>query len=1762
MSQHTLETTSYEELGKERIQTYPIDKVPSYQKHWRTHGAEEIKAYDNYWRSRRDVRWVEFPGKYTWNKHVRKLQFKDLITEILMDLEPQSTFNPADLWTRMKNAATERAVRNRSKDEKMKVILSVTREKVNLLREVAQIRNSKARGDLMAINRSISIPEARCILLAEILNLALAEYATGRQDPVACKKLIFELSWVIEGIDGRIRENSVSFLPADIRKVINASLPADIQKDTKFLNEFMSDHWRTLKASMETDSTVQFTGKNTGLIADTATGIDNVLSRAVQLRNEEPDIIRFQLLKMSDCLPPLSRFVFGHSLDPWQIQVLRWIDDGKSVVISAPTSSGKTVLSTYVAVIFKSESANAAQRAAITNMAAFDEPPPEEVFAQEVEEDMELVAESAESFLNPLIQADASMRFRYLQERKRLLAKREASPRILFVVPTEPLVWQVAAYFTKLLRSEGDVSTGVGIVTEQLTFNPSRVFGILPQIVVGTPQALESALSKPRGLSGEFEASHMAAGDVMPGGFENFDWVVYDEVHALDGEEGAALQRIIRAVNCPFLALSATIGNADELKNWFEQVRVDQTPIVQSLTVPTVESIVHETRFINLQRYLWNQDAEPLTGEDTENGKDGEGSTQKRLQEINPLAAFSDADSLIRGELHHSSLSFTSKDCVRVWDNIRNLFPLEVIAELDPNRFFEVNERITLARLKGYEDLIKATLPRLAQSHPTQMNQLLAKFQVPEPAREANICELLLELKARDMTPCLPFHLNTFEAIKLFQHILGELEWMQHAALPTYYTDRMKDHQQRSAIVAKDDKSHGGNAKEAEEAARAGEGPEQVADVDVYEPHPQFILSKNIPLSFAEMKKLVDEIERFDGFKAREKSAMKEKPGENIAIMEHPLIRGLKRGIGLFIDEISFPSYRRAVQRLASEGKLGVVISDASLAFGVNMPFRTCIFCGEMNGRLNELMAQQMSGRAGRRGLDNQGNIIYTSLRLDLLRKLMIGKISDLTGQYDPAYETLALQPILSPRHVGYARANVIGGVSLANFLQGRLDVENTLEVSKRTLLELGFITPARNSRGVVQYIPNSICQYNYQILSIMWEMRKHPYESITLGMCFNRIVEDFMTFLRELRMNEKMENAKTRNEIMEPQIHLFFVIMTQLVCRVAWRERPELSYTPVKMQEIRFFSVDSRREVYDRWTKLFAMQQGFQPPETDEDRSALSGSVTNGYEHLRDPVTPSMELDGTLLMCCLDAKYVHTLDDVHKQEMKELIWQLGCLIKIMHNCAKTNENYVRFVYFVLNNAFKKMKNLLAELVIDVVDFSDCSSYGVEHRRPRAAVVTGRPTNWNDMNGREVCEELLMRLRNGMTGAIDDSHPPKESEDWCDLRMDSWVDSMKLVLEKVPALLAAETSKYADGVVPEEVVDSLLWKLAYEYRALSRSDLPLMRLSLNISNVVFDSNNTELLTSVANALASSSFAKTKDDETVIGTAIWFCYIYHPAARAVFPTLIQLMVQEKLLGTSAILTFLDEHHILATLPMIPSTYCNFRVNSFYAEKVAQAQDAGLNVEDWEEARQHLMSYQLSWADAFKRVLEAMPVTESVEVVKRLSHPYASTLNTEADWQLLILTKNYSAKKIGEIVPLFAKIGFWDQHPYVRDSNPGLAVLATMTYYITQVVPGAVSATSMFLKFLYDSDIVDEEAIIAWHKTKFADLLPFLPSTYVTSRIPPDPANKFAKQAEVCTAKDSPVTAKQWEEVLKAANQMVDWLQQAEEDEDEEEEEEDA
>jgi len=88
--------------------------------------------------------------------------------------------------------------------------------------------------------------------------------------------------------------------------------------------------------------------------------------------------------------------------------------------------------------------------------------------------------------------------------------------------------------------------------------------------------------------------------------------------------------------------------------------------------------------------------------------------------------------------------------------------------------------------------------------------------------------------------------------------------------------------------------------------------------------------------------------------------------------------------------------YNWILQRLMSEKKLGIVISDRTLCLGIDLPIRSVALSGYKNPKYTTSDYLQMSGRAGRRGHDNQGNIIFhgVSNYLDLMK----GELPKLIG--------------------------------------------------------------------------------------------------------------------------------------------------------------------------------------------------------------------------------------------------------------------------------------------------------------------------------------------------------------------------------------------------------------------------------------------------------------------------------------------------------------------------------------------------------------------------------------------------------------------------------------------------------------------------------------------------------------------------------------------------------------------------------------------
>lgn len=88
--------------------------------------------------------------------------------------------------------------------------------------------------------------------------------------------------------------------------------------------------------------------------------------------------------------------------------------------------------------------------------------------------------------------------------------------------------------------------------------------------------------------------------------------------------------------------------------------------------------------------------------------------------------------------------------------------------------------------------------------------------------------------------------------------------------------------------------------------------------------------------------------------------------------------RFLAHGIGLHHAGL-LPKYRLLVEKLAQSGLLAIVSGTDTLGVGVNIPIRTVLFTrlckydGDKTGILSVRDFQQIAGRAGRKGFDDQG---------------------------------------------------------------------------------------------------------------------------------------------------------------------------------------------------------------------------------------------------------------------------------------------------------------------------------------------------------------------------------------------------------------------------------------------------------------------------------------------------------------------------------------------------------------------------------------------------------------------------------------------------------------------------------------------------------------------------------------------------------------------------------------------------------------------
>jgi ATP-dependent RNA helicase DOB1 len=120
----------------------------------------------------------------------------------------------------------------------------------------------------------------------------------------------------------------------------------------------------------------------------------------------------------------------------------------------------------------------------------------------------------------------------------------------------------------------------------------------------------------------------------------------------------------------------------------------------------------------------------------------------------------------------------------------------------------------------------------------------------------------------------------------------------------------------------------------------------------------------------------------------------------------------LKKGIGIHHSGL-LPIIKEVIEILFQEGLVKVLFATETFAMGLNMPARTFLFtsCEKFDGRDFRYITSgeyiQMSGRAGRRGIDEKGIVILMlekEIDLNTIKQIMSGMPDPLNSSFHLSY--------------------------------------------------------------------------------------------------------------------------------------------------------------------------------------------------------------------------------------------------------------------------------------------------------------------------------------------------------------------------------------------------------------------------------------------------------------------------------------------------------------------------------------------------------------------------------------------------------------------------------------------------------------------------------------------------------------------------------------------------------------------------------------
>ena len=541
--------------------------------------------------------------------------------------------------------------------------------------------------------------------------------------------------------------------------------------------------------------------------------------------------------------------------------------------------------------------------------------------------------------------------------------------KVLYVCPSNAVAYQIGSYFYKFNYKYHLILNNICETGYDKNCN----------IFIGTPDYIEKYIYKLN---------------------LKFDYIVYDEINLFTKE----YENIIKLLGSNFIALSATIKNIDKLKLFLDNVHNINTDI-----------ILYDKRFINIQNWKINSNFD--------------------VEKIHPLSSYSkdDMDLLI-----NKSIKCTPNDISTLYETLYDLCEEiddetleEFIDQISPDEYFSKNKlSLSLDTAKKYEIFLLNKLNELKKNYPDLLNNLFNKFN--NPYTKINDTDILQNIKnvcdkckKNKMFPMLIFNNNDKNCEELFYKLYEELCFNENLDYPYHYDILEKKQDFYKKYMDKRNTLQNNISLKKEETIYSIENKlnnfdkKSLNDYTVYMTNIYNSLIEKInkndlseKIKHKQIKNLKKELVEFldapdlcyqdiykkhknfcynlkETMSGNEIKSIRKKIIKELDISipyEHPIFQMLKRGIGLYIK--SMPSiYLDLLQTLLSNKNIGIIISGKELSLGIDLPVVSTMLIEYNNSKFNKDEYYQMSGRAGRRGKESTGNVIFLNVDYNNLMK-------------------------------------------------------------------------------------------------------------------------------------------------------------------------------------------------------------------------------------------------------------------------------------------------------------------------------------------------------------------------------------------------------------------------------------------------------------------------------------------------------------------------------------------------------------------------------------------------------------------------------------------------------------------------------------------------------------------------------------------------------------------------------------------------------